>query len=250
MGLMTLDSGHPPSTQRTYSVTEVFVLTPSLIRINFFLSPSSTIVSISPLTPVDLRCSTRKEIMWWNKILFCLELEKRCLLCTSFFHPKPWMRGIWGGCLSLFTRSRCAPYKLSSNWNSNILQVVDWLAYPEYTLNDDLASFVLSPGLYYTSRFGLPLVVCAKHKCNLNVQGLSGLPQPWKCPCWQPPMWPTSSRLFSSMKNPHSILLLSKIYLIPPPHAIKSDWVKFSVINFQKDWMGEREAMLHEREEL
>ena len=152
MGLMTLDSGHPPSPQRTDSVTEVFVLTPSLIRINFFLSPSSTIVSISPLTPVDLRCSTRKEIMWWNKILFCLELEKRCLLCTSFFHPKPWMRGIWGGCLSLFTRSRCAPYKLSSNWNSNILQVVDWLAYPEYTLNDDLASFVLSPGLYYTSR--------------------------------------------------------------------------------------------------
>ena len=75
------------------------------------------------------------------------------------------------------------------------MQVVDWLAYPEYTLNDDLASFVLSPGLYYTSRFGLPLVVCAKHKCNLNVLGLSGLRQPWKCPCWQPPMWPTSSRL-------------------------------------------------------
>ena len=31
-------------------------------------------------------------------------------------------------------------------------QVADWLAYPEYSLQDDLNSFILAPGLYYTSR--------------------------------------------------------------------------------------------------
>ena len=34
-------------------------------------------------------------------------------------------------------------------------KVVDWLAYPEYTLGDDLNSFVLTPGLYYTSRLAI-----------------------------------------------------------------------------------------------
>ena len=34
-------------------------------------------------------------------------------------------------------------------------KVVDWLAYPEYTLGDDLNSFVLMPGLYYTSRLAI-----------------------------------------------------------------------------------------------
>ena len=34
-------------------------------------------------------------------------------------------------------------------------KVVDWLAYPEYTLRDDLNSFVLTPGLYYTSRLAV-----------------------------------------------------------------------------------------------
>ena len=30
--------------------------------------------------------------------------------------------------------------------------MVDWLAYPDYSLQDDLSSFLLAPGLYYTSR--------------------------------------------------------------------------------------------------
>ena len=37
---------------------------------------------------------------------------------------------------------------------SFFLQVADWLAYPEYSLQDDLNSFILAPGLYYTSRWG------------------------------------------------------------------------------------------------
>ena len=53
------------------------------------------------------------------------------------------------------------------------------MAYPEYTLEDDLASFVLAPGLYYTSRLVLQriilhkridwLLVCIKGKANIKV---------------------------------------------------------------------------------
>ena len=41
---------------------------------------------------------------------------------------------------------------------------MDWLAYPEYTLEDDLTSFVLAPGLYYTSRFVLQWMFCCQQK--------------------------------------------------------------------------------------
>ena len=127
-------------------------------------------------------------------------------------------------------------------------QVVDWLAYPEYTLEDDLASFVLAPGLYYTSRLVLQwtfcciilhhrkywLLVCIKGKANnINILGLSGRPQPWRCRCWQPAMSPISSR---------SLLLWNLTW--------PKSWVKFNVGQFQNDWMGRRENNLREKEEL
>ena len=38
--------------------------------------------------------------------------------------------------------------------------MVDWLAYPDYSLQDDLTSFILAPDLYYTSRCaGICLIV-------------------------------------------------------------------------------------------
>jgi len=90
----------------------------SSTRINFFLSPSSAIVSISPLTPVDLREGEPLPSVY--KIFSSKLLSKEDL--EELFKPL------------------------------HSYQVVDWLAYPEYTLGDDLNSFVLTPGLYYTSR--------------------------------------------------------------------------------------------------
>jgi len=90
----------------------------SSTRINFFLSPSSAIVSISPLTPVDLREGESLPSVY--KIFSSKLLSKEDL--EELFQPL------------------------------HSYQVVDWLAYPEYTLGDDLNSFVLTPGLYYTSR--------------------------------------------------------------------------------------------------
>merc|ERR1719347_1569610 len=90
----------------------------SSTRINFFLSPSSTIVSIAPLTPVDLREGEPLPPVF--KVFSTKPLDEEEL--NGLFQPL------------------------------HSYQVVDWLAYPEYTLEDDLTSFVLAPGLYYTSR--------------------------------------------------------------------------------------------------
>jgi len=90
----------------------------SSTRINFFLSPSSTIVSIAPLTPVDLREGEPLPPVF--KVFSTKPLDEEDL--SGLFQPL------------------------------HSYQVVDWLAYPEYTLEDDLTSFVLAPGLYYTSR--------------------------------------------------------------------------------------------------
>jgi len=130
----------------------------SSTRINFFLSPSSTIVSISPLTPVDLRVGETLPPVY--KLFSSKTLDE-------------------GDLRRLFK-------------SIHSFQVVDWLAYPEYTLNDDLASFVLSPGLYYTSRIE----------------------------------WAASAMEMSVLAAANVANLI------------------------KKDWMGEREAMLHEREEL
>jgi len=90
----------------------------SSTRINFFLSPSSTIVSIAPLTPVDLREGELLPPVF--KVFSTKPLDEQDL--SGLFQPL------------------------------HSFQVVDWLAYPEYTLEDDLNSFVLAPGLYFTSR--------------------------------------------------------------------------------------------------
>merc|ERR1719431_1442420 len=90
----------------------------SSTRINFFLSPSSPIVSISPLTPVDLR--EGEELPSVYKVFSTRPLAREEL--DPLFSPL------------------------------HSIQVVDWLAYPDYSLQDDLSSFLLAPGLYYTSR--------------------------------------------------------------------------------------------------
>ena len=61
--------------------------------------------------------------------------------CETCFQIRMFLIRKCGLCKTYFITLEC----ISS-------QVVDWLAYPEYTLEDDLASFVLAPGLYYTSR--------------------------------------------------------------------------------------------------
>ena len=42
------------------------------------------------------------------------------------------------------------------------------MAYPEYTLGDDLNSFVLRPGLYYTSRLAILELLIEKGHHNLR----------------------------------------------------------------------------------
>lgn len=90
----------------------------STTRINFFLSPSSPIVSISPLTPVDY--SLGESLPSVYKLFSSRPLEMEEL--EQLFSP------------------------------IHSVQVADWLAYPEYSLQDDLNSFILAPGLYHTSR--------------------------------------------------------------------------------------------------
>ena len=55
---------------------------------------------------------------------------------------------------------------------------VPWLAYPEYTTNDDLSTFELSPGLYYLNRMEWAAsamemsVISAKNVANMASQFL------------------------------------------------------------------------------
>merc|ERR1719508_5350 len=85
---------------------------------NFYLSPTS--VSVAKLSPVDYNPLTDNNLPPVFKV-FSTRLLTSTELSTMF---------------------------------SSIQSVIvsDWLAYPSYSTVDDLASFQLSPGLYYTSR--------------------------------------------------------------------------------------------------
>jgi len=87
---------------------------------NFYISPTSTLVSIAKLTPVDYNPSKDKSLPPVFKVFSTREL-------TSL--------------------------ELSTMFSSvHSINVFNWLAYPSYSIKDDLSSFQLMPGLYYTNR--------------------------------------------------------------------------------------------------
>ena len=68
-------------------------------RINFFLSPSSAIVSISPLTPVDLRCSIEEKERGFTFKTF-LKGGRASALSLQDFLIQALVKGRLGGTLS------------------------------------------------------------------------------------------------------------------------------------------------------
>jgi len=87
---------------------------------NFFLTPTNPLVSVAKLSPVDYNPVKDKDLPPVFKVFSTRPLSST-ELSTMF-----------------------------SNIHS--VNVTDWLAYPSYTITDDLSSFQLSPGLFYTSR--------------------------------------------------------------------------------------------------
>ena len=65
------------------------------------------------------------------------------------------------------------------------MSVTNWLAYPSYTVSDDLTSFLVSPGMFYTNRIEWAAsamemsVIAAKNIANMVAeyldQGQEGL---------------------------------------------------------------------------
>eukprot|EP00090_Calanus_glacialis_P045532 TRINITY_DN8508_c1_g1_i1.p1 TRINITY_DN8508_c1_g1~~TRINITY_DN8508_c1_g1_i1.p1 ORF type:complete len:491 (-),score=175.50 TRINITY_DN8508_c1_g1_i1:35-1507(-) len=113
----------------------------STTNTNFFLSPTNHLVSIAKLSPVDYNPAKDTNLPSVFKVF-----STRPLSSTE---------------LSI----------MFSNIHS--VNVTDWLAYPSYTVMDDLSSFQLSPGLYYTSRIEWAAsamemsVMAAKNVANL-----------------------------------------------------------------------------------
>ena len=87
---------------------------------NFYLSPESDLVSISRLSPVDFTPERDSSLPPVFKVFSRREFSSPELA-------------------DLFT-------------NISFSHSVPWLAYPSYSLTDDLSSFELQPGLYYQNR--------------------------------------------------------------------------------------------------
>ena len=87
---------------------------------NFYLSPESDLVSISQLSPVDFNPERDSSLPPVFKVFSRREFSSPELA-------------------DLFT-------------NISFSHSVPWLAYPSYSLTDDLSSFELQPGLYYQNR--------------------------------------------------------------------------------------------------
>jgi len=114
-----------------------FVVTPN----NFYLSDDYPMWSIEKLTPVDYNLPEDVDLPPVYRIFSVKPLSDNQLN-------------------TLFT-------------NVTSVVVTKWLAYPSYTLEDDLTSFELMPGLYYTSRIEWAAsamemsVISAKNVANL-----------------------------------------------------------------------------------
>jgi len=86
---------------------------------NFYLSDSSNIVSIARLSPVDYRPGDEE------------------------LHPV----------YKIFSKKELTHEELSRMFKKiKFSQSIPWLAYPQYTTEDDFSAFELGPGLYYLNR--------------------------------------------------------------------------------------------------
>ena len=110
---------------------------------NFYLSPQSDLVSISRLSPVDFNPESDPSLPAVFKVF-----SKR-----EFSEPE---------LAKLFT-------------NVSFSHSVPWLAYPSYSLSDDLSMFELLPGLYYQNRIEWAAsamemsVIAARNVANLAI---------------------------------------------------------------------------------
>jgi len=86
---------------------------------NFYLSPDNFLVSIARLSPVDYDPTKDKPASVFK--IFSTRSLTRTELSALFSDIKS-------------------------------VKVTPWLAYPSYSVNMDLSTFILSPGLYYTNR--------------------------------------------------------------------------------------------------
>ena len=86
---------------------------------NFYLSDSSNIVSIARLSPVDYKPGDEE------------------------LHPV----------YKIFSKKEFTKEQLSKMFKKiKFSQSIPWLAYPQYTTEDDFSTFELGPGLYYLNR--------------------------------------------------------------------------------------------------
>ena len=92
----------------------------SFTTTNFYLSPTSDIVSIAKLTPVDYKPGEDDNLPSVYKIFSKREFS------DSELHE-------------MFT-------------DINFTHTVPWLGYPHYSTKDDFTSFELAPGLFYLNR--------------------------------------------------------------------------------------------------
>jgi len=92
----------------------------SFTTTNFYLSPTSDIVSIAKLTPVDYKPGEDDDLPSVYKI---------------------------------FSKRKFSESELNEMFTDiNFTHTVPWLAYPHYSTKDDFSSFELAPGLYYLNR--------------------------------------------------------------------------------------------------
>lgn len=114
---------------------------------NFYLSPTYPMWSVEKLTPVD-----------YNRVL------------DTNLPPV----------YKLFSSHPFSSTELSTMFSDiKSVSVTNWLAYPSYSVNDDLTSFQLVPGLFYTSRIEWAAsamemsVIAAKNVANLAADYLN-----------------------------------------------------------------------------
>ena len=111
------------------------------------MSPDSDIISIAKLTPVDYNPEADAD--------------------TDFKVYK------------IFSKRTLSSDELAKMFSDiEFTESVPWLAYPDYTTNDDLSTFELSPGLYYLNRMEWAAsamemsVISAKNVANMASQFL------------------------------------------------------------------------------
>jgi len=116
---------------------------------NFFLSPTNHLVSVAQLSPVDFNPSKDTNLSPVFKV---------------------------------FSKRPLTDSELSTMFSSiESVNVTNWLAYPSYTVKDDLSSFELLPGLFYTSRIEWAAsamemsVLAAKNVANLAAKYWEGV---------------------------------------------------------------------------